>query len=115
MPNLTQHNAWWPSILALFVLGPAVVWIVYRDMALNDPLWLGGVDSFVAFLVCVWIVGKLAPSNGSKRGGLVWGFSVFAWVMLVSGIAIVGEGPSVLADLDVIASSAVDWVKGFFT
>lgn len=103
--KLRQRAVWWPSIAALWVLAPAATWVIYRDLAFGEPLWIGGLDSLIAFTGCFWVVGKLAPSHGQGSGGIVWALSVCAWIFLMSGMAITAEGRGVLEDLELLAGS----------
>lgn len=105
MPKPRPCTAWWPSIAALWALGPVVTWVVYRDLALDAPLWIGGLDSLIAFTGYLWIVGKLAPARGQGSGGIVWALSVCAWIFLISGMAIAAEGRGVLEDFQLLAGS----------
>lgn len=112
--SASQPRSWRPSIIALYMLGPVAAWVVYRDMALDAPLWVGGLDSLIAFVGCFWIVGKLAPSHGQGSGGIVWGLSVAGWIFLLAGMAVAAEGRGVLEDLHLIVAGIWEWGRGLY-
>lgn len=115
MPKPRQHTAWWPAIAVLWVLGPLVTWVVYRDMALAKPLWIGGLDSLIAFTACFWIVGRLAPCRGQGSGGIVWALSVCGWIFVIAGMAVAAEGRGVLEDFQLLAGSVWRGIGGLLS
>lgn len=102
------HNAaskprpWWPAIVVTQIIGTLACWIVWRDMARDEPLWIAGLDSFLAIVAFGVIAGKVAPSHGKGSGEIAWGLSVAFWMLLMFGLALAGDGLDVLEDLRLI-------------